>query len=242
MTMDTKRNSRKVAAKPAADRKPKVSTGARKIGSDKALHLQAYEKLKHHIFTLRFKPGEYLNEAQLSKILKIGRTPIHQALNRLALEGMVQVIPRKGLIVKGVSINDVMEIIEVRLVNEVCCARLAAIRREERDIEELTRILAEARDQNSILDVERQMMLDRDFHLALSGAAKNQVLADILTTLHDHSLRFWFISLRDQKHHAAVQDQHQTILDAIVAGDPDAASMAIQTHIESFRKNVARLL
>jgi DNA-binding GntR family transcriptional regulator len=241
--MTLRSNTRQATVEERATKKSRASPATKKkIGAGKALHLQAYEQLKHHIFTLHFKPGEYLNEAHLSKVLKLGRTPIHQALSRLALEGMVQVIPRKGIIVKGVSLNDVMEIIEVRLVNEMCCARLAATRREQRDIDEMKRVLAEARNENAVLDVERQMMLDRDFHLALSSAAKNQVLADILTTLHDHSLRFWFISLREREHHAAVQDQHQAILDAIIAQDPGAASKAIQNHIESFRKNVARLL
>lgn len=240
--MDESSHSRHIAVEQRSTKKEKGRSAAKKKGDAKALHLQAYEQLKHHIFTLHFKPGEYINEALLSKVLKIGRTPIHQALNRLALEGMVQVIPRKGVIVKGVSLHDVMEIIEVRLVNEMCCARLAATRREERDIDAMKRILAEARNENSILDVERQMLLDREFHLALSKASRNQVLADILTTLHDHSLRFWFISLREPEHHAAVQDQHRAILDAIIAQDPGAASNAIQNHIESFRKNVARLL
>ncbi|HJV81996.1 GntR family transcriptional regulator [Noviherbaspirillum sp.] len=225
-------------ASPDASKAP--AAAASKAG--KSLHMQAYELVKHRILTLQFPPGACLNEANLSQLLNIGRTPIHQALNRLTLEGMIQVIPRKGIIVKPVSMDEVMENIEIRLVNEMCCARLAALRRDERDIAEMKRILADARTELPTQNIERQMILDHDFHLAISTAAKNRMLTDILSNLHDQSLRFWFISLREHEHHAAVQDEHQAVLDAIIAQDPDAASEMTRNHIESFRKNVVRLL
>ena len=205
-----------------------------------ALHSQAYEKIKHEIITLRFRPGEYLNEAQVSKLLRIGRTPVHQALNRLMLEGMVEVIPRKGVIVKAVSLNDVLEMIDVRIINETYCARLAVARADESNIAELTRILDESEKTVTAPDTVRQMMLDRDFHSTLARAAKNAVLAECIRTLHDRSLRFWFISLRDPVHHVAVKEEHRAILDAIKAHDPDAAADAVRNHIESFRTNVMR--
>lgn len=227
----------KRAARPAGAAKP-----AKPAGAAKPLHLQAYELIKHQIITLGLRPGEYVNEAQISAALGIGRTPIHQALNRLTLEGMVEMIPRKGVIVRGISLNDVIDIIDVRLLNETYCARLAAARADEHDIRRMTGILDEAEEIMSSADVERQMMLDREFHLALSSAAGNQALANIMATLHDQSLRFWFISLREREHHAAVNHEHRAILDAIVRHDPDAADRAVRAHIESFRKNVSRLL
>ena len=203
-----------------------------------ALHTQAYERIKHEIITLRFRPGEYLNEAQVSKLLKIGRTPVHQALNRLMLEGMVEVIPRKGVIVKAVSLNDILEMIDVRIINETYCARLAAARADESDIAELERILEESEKTATDSDTGRQMLLDRDFHNAISRAAGNTVLADFVRTLHDSSLRFWFISLRDPVHHVAVKEQHRAILDAIKRSAPDAAGNAVRSHIESFRNHI----
>lgn len=217
-----------------------VKTKRRVRAPDTALHSQAYEKIKHEIITLRFRPGEYLNEAQVSKLLRIGRTPVHQALNRLMLEGMVEVIPRKGVIVKAVSLNDVLEMIDVRIVNETYCARLAVARADESDIAELSRILDDSEKKATSSDTVRQMMLDRDFHGTLARAAKNAVLAECIRTLHDRSLRFWFISLRDPVHHVAVKEEHRVILDAIRARNPDAAADAIRKHIESFRANVMR--
>lgn len=211
-------------------------------GGKMALHSKAYEQIKQAIITLRFRPGEYLNEAQISKVLKIGRTPVHQALNRLMLEGMVEVVPRKGIIVKPVSLNDVLEITDVRIVNEAYCARLAAARADETDIAEMAQILDEAEMAASRMDTGRQMILDSQFHSVLSRAAGNTVLADFMRTLHDRSLRFWFISLRDPAHYMAVKDEHRAILEAIKARDPEAAGEAIRSHIESFRTNIMRHL
>lgn len=204
----------------------------------KPLHEQAYEKIKHLIITLQFQPGTYLNEAYVSDLISMGRTPVHQALNRLILEGMVEVIPRKGFIVKAVSLNEVMEIIDVRLINEVECVRLAAARASEKDIESLSKIFEISAEATKNGDIEQQMLLDREFHEGLSKAANNVVLGDLLRNLHERSLRFWFISLTDAGHHKSVLDEHRVILDAIKSHDQDAAAAAIKIHIESFRKNI----
>jgi DNA-binding GntR family transcriptional regulator len=211
---------------------------ARAPAARKPLNVECYERIKHEIITLRFRPGEYLNEAQVSELLGIGRTPVHQALNRLMLEGMVEVIPRKGVIVRAISLNEVLEIIDVRVINETYCARLAAARASASDIAELSRILAESERGSSTPDTVRQMLLDRDFHSMLSRIAGNVVLADIMRSLHERSLRFWFISLRDQIHHNRVKGEHRAILDAVKAHDPDAAEQAVRNHIESFRTNI----
>ena len=105
-----------------------MADGASRAASRATASLRdaAYEAIKHRIITCAFRPGEYINELQLSALLNIGRTPVHQALDRLMVEGMVEVIPRKGVIVKPVSLNEVLQIIEVRLINEPLGARLAA--------------------------------------------------------------------------------------------------------------------
>ena len=202
----------------------------------------AYEAIKHRIITCTFKPGEYVNEASVSTLLGIGRTPVHQALERLMLEGMVEVIPRKGVIVKPVSLHEVVQIIEVRLLNETYCVRLAAERADDSEVAALADILARAQEWKAVRNVEQMMLLDREFHLVLARAAKNAILGDILRKLHERSLRFWFISLNAPGHHESVQDQHQAILAAVRSRDPDAAEAAMRRHIESFRQNVARCL
>jgi DNA-binding GntR family transcriptional regulator len=207
-----------------------------------SLRDKAYDAIKHRIITCAFRPGEYINELQLSTLLKIGRTPVHQALDRLMVEGMVSVIPRKGAIVKPVSLNEVLQIIEVRLINEPFCARLAAEQASDTDLVDLADVLKRARHWAALRNVENMMLLDREFHLLIAKAAKNDVLTELLRTLHERSLRFWFISLTAPAQYDAVQHEHGAILDAIAHRKPDLAETAMRRHIESFRANVSQFL
>lgn len=202
----------------------------------------AYEAIKHRIITCAFKPGEYLNEATVSAALGIGRTPVHQAIDRLMLDGLVDVIPRKGVIVKPVSLDEIMQIIEVRLLNESYCVRLAAERAEEDDLKQLSDILARARQWTEARNSEQLMLLDREFHATIARASQNAVLRDTLVKLHDRSLRFWFISLNRPGQHESVQRQHEAVLAAMRDRDPDGARDAMRAHIEAFRKNLVESL
>jgi GntR family transcriptional regulator, rspAB operon transcriptional repressor len=198
----------------------------------------AYEKIKQQITACEFRPGDYLNEAELSERLGIGRTPVHQAIDRLMMEGLVQVMPRKGIIVTPVSLEDVLQTIDVRLLNECHCVRLAAERASEEDIRTLDGILARAEAELPRRNAERLMRLDREFHGAIAQSSRNAVLADVLGRLHDKSLRFWILSLNTQGHHARVHTQHRAIFDAIHAHDAVAAESAMRDHIEDFRRNL----
>jgi len=201
----------------------------------------AYEVIKHEIMTCALAPGEYVNEAALCARLKLGRTPVNQALHRLMLEGLVNIMPRKGVIVKPVSLDEVMQIIEVRLLTETYCVRLVAERATEADIAELEVTLTRAAQWTRAHNVEQMMLSDQTFHNILARIAGNTVLSGILRRLHDRSLRFWFISLKAVgRHHRYVQDQHESILAAIRKHDAPRAESAMRSHIESFRDNVAR--
>jgi DNA-binding GntR family transcriptional regulator len=202
----------------------------------------AYQEIKHRIITCAFRPGEYINELQLSALLNIGRTPVHQALDRLMIEGMVEVIPRKGVIVKPVSLNEVLQIIEVRLINEPLGARLAAEHASDTDLSDMADVLKRASHWASVRNVENLMLLDREFHLLVARAARNDVLTELLRSLHERSLRFWFISLNAPTQYQLVQDEHAAILEAIGQHEANKADTAMRRHIESFRRNVSQFL
>jgi GntR family transcriptional regulator, rspAB operon transcriptional repressor len=229
---------------------PKAKVGARRAntepvaqrGRTASLRDAAYDAIKHRIITCAFKPGEYINELQLSAVLKIGRTPVHQALDRLMIEGMVEVIPRKGVIVKPVSLNEVLQIIEVRLINEPFGARLAAEQANDADLSDLAEVLRRAKHWATLRNIENMMLLDREFHLLIARAAKNNVLTELLRNLHERSLRFWFISLNAPTHYDSVQSEHAAILNTIQNRNPEKAEAAMRRHIESFRANVSRFL
>jgi DNA-binding GntR family transcriptional regulator len=203
---------------------------------------QAYEAIKERIITCQFRPGECINEASVSALLGFGRTPVHQAIDRLMLEEMVDVIPRKGVIVKPVILRDVMQMIEVRMVNEAQCARLAAVRAEQSHIDQISAVLGKATRAIEQQDLHSLMELDREFHLLLASASKNFELAEIIRRLSDRSLRFWFISFSRPDHHQSFQRQHEALFKAVRKHDADAAEEAMCVHIEAFRKSVARQL
>lgn len=201
----------------------------------------AYEAIKHNIVTCKFKPGECLNEAGVSALLGFGRTPVNKALDRLMLEEMVEVIPRKGVIVKPVVFHDVMQMIDVRLVNETQCARLAAQRADGSHVERLADIVDRARRALSEGRIQKMMLLDREFHSVLAGATKNSEFTEVVRKLSERSLRFWFISFTTPEQ-VSLQKQHEAILAAIQERDECGAESAMRAHIEAIRKALVRQL
>ncbi len=201
----------------------------------------AYQRIKRSILSLELRPGEYVNEAQICAALELGRTPVHQAFHRLQLEGLVEIVARKGVVVKPMSLDDVVEIIEVRRLNEPYCARLAAERATQADIAEMESLVAGASAPTARKDYLALIEIDRRFHGCIAAAARNKVLAEILARLHDRSLRFWHLALTKPDHLEDVLDQHYDVLDFIKRHDPDGAAASMEGHIESFRRSIINL-
>jgi DNA-binding GntR family transcriptional regulator len=227
---------------PTSYRRSAKDVAAPTPQTSRSLQDNAYEEIKRRIIICAFRPGEYLNEAYVASVIGAGRTPVHHAILRLMLEGMVEIIPRKGVIVRPISLDEVLEILDVRLMLETKCVRLAAERANRGDVTALKAILARASEHIKSRDTEQLMLLDREFHLTLARTARAPVLADILRNLHERSLRFWFISLNQRHHHLAVHEQHTAIVAAIAAGSPDAAEEAMNNHILSTRRNTIQHL
>lgn len=200
----------------------------------------AYEAIKRRIITCDLKPGEVLSEGVLSSELNIGRTPVHQAIDRLAADGLIDVLPRKGIMVKPISLNEIFDIIDVRLVNEAFCVRKVAELAEPADLARLSENLDATWAAAKSREIETMMNLDRAFHASLAASSRNSLLPDIMGNLHDRSTRIWFISLRSNEHHVRVCEQHAAVVEGIRKHDPDQAEKAIRDHIEAFRENIVR--
>lgn len=200
----------------------------------------AYEAIKRRIITCDLKPGEVLSEGVLSAELNIGRTPVHQAIDRLAADGLIDVLPRKGIMVKPISLNEIFDIIDIRLVNEAFCVRKVAELAEPADIARLSENLDATWQAARDREIEAMMNLDRAFHAILATSSRNSMLPDIMGNLHDRSTRLWFISLRSNEHHVRVCEQHAAVVEGIRKRDPDQAEKAIREHIEAFRENIVR--
>ncbi|WP_407310489.1 GntR family transcriptional regulator [Pseudomonas sp. nanlin1] len=202
----------------------------------------AYAQIKQRIISCELRPGDSINEAQLAALLGLGRTPIHQALHRLEVEGMVTIMPRKGVMVTALSLNDVLDMIEVRVSNEQLCIKLAVERAHDSDIKAMRDILDRTPALLASHDVPGLMSLDLQFHLSISAAARNRVLADLLRKLHEKQARFWFLTLSENHHSERIYQEHLEILHALEQRDGAAAVAAVHHHIDDFRRAIMRTL
>lgn len=199
---------------------------------------QAYARLKEALTTLAYKPGDYLNIAGLMHELALGRTPINHALHRLSNEGLVRIIPRKGVMVAPLSIDDALAMIDVRMANESLCARLTAARIDKAELQQLKSLARDFDEAVERRNMAQVMNADRLFHEHIAQAARNQVLAEILKVLHARSQRFWAISLSAEGHLEEVKAEHRAIINALAKADPEAAAAAVEAHVLSFRRSL----
>lgn len=200
----------------------------------------AYERLKEAVVTLALKPGEHLNCAQLAERFDLGRTPVTRALDRLMTEGLVHVIPRKGVAVAPLSLDEARNLIDVRRVNEAHCLELAAERIDDAELRRLDAILGDYARAARRHNVSALLAADRAFHETIAAASGNRVLANVLAVLHTRSQRFWAMSLSTHAHIEEVAREHETIVRCLRDHDPVRARAAIERHVDSFRSNLLR--
>jgi DNA-binding GntR family transcriptional regulator len=204
--------------------------------SDKAYHL-----IRRKIITLELPPLSPINEQTLMEDLDLGRTPIREALQRLAAENLVFFAPRRGIFVAEISITDLYKIFELRLILEGFCAELAAERATPAQLAQLDAVIQEL-DQVSLGDGKALMAMDEHFHELLYQAADNDFLAEYLRRLHALSLRMWHLVLNRLGDVRGAMEQHVEIADAIKAGDGRAASTLLRRHIAEFQQGIKAVI
>ena len=201
----------------------------------------AYQRILERIVSLDMAPGSVVNEARLRDELGIGRTPIREALQRLARENLVRSIPHRGTFVTDVNITDLARITEVRVVLEAHAARLAAekLAAADRDmVEELLDLLG----RGYVTDQRDLMQLDRQIHRTIYHAARNPFLEATLERYFNLSLRLWYLVLdRDVRLREAV-DEHVELLRAILAGDGELAETIMRKHVTGFEREIRKHL
>ncbi len=160
-TLRQKSTAAKQTLKHPPRRKNSADDLPRKQGS---LVTMAYERIKESIITLHFLPGQYLNEGAICALLQAGRTPVHQALQRLELEGLVEIMPRKGVIVLPDGISEIIKILESRATIEADLARSAAKNASAEDAKELQTLANAIKQSKNGADIDSFIAADRAFH------------------------------------------------------------------------------
>jgi DNA-binding GntR family transcriptional regulator len=195
-------------------------------GPAQTLTEQAYRLIEEQIVTLQLEPGEIVSEQGLSAMIKIGRTPIREALQRLAREGLITIIPRKGILVTELNPRTQLLVLEVRAELERLLSRLGAERAtsgQRGRLFEIARGMDHAAKSNN---APIFMTLDRKFNELLVEAAHNDFAARSMKLLQGLSRRFWYMHYREAADIPLCARLHANQARAIANGDAAAAVRA----------------
>ena len=203
---------------------------------------RAYVELRDRIVTLRIPPGAPIDEDQLGADLGMGRTPVREAIKRLALENLVTVFPRRGTFASDINITDLAHISDVRTVLEGHAAYRAAERITEAQQAELNELLEELGRSQGSDDVEALMALDARVHRFIYSCAGNPYLETTLARYFNLSLRIWHLVLDRLPHLFARVHEHDDVLHAIAAGKPKQARDILADHISTFEREIRAVL
>ena len=199
---------------------------------DRSLTDRAYVALEEMICTLRLEPGEVLSEGALSKTLGIGRTPVREALQRLAREGLVTVLPRRGVLVSEFNVGKQLRMLEVRRELERLMVHSAASRATADERARFAAIARAIYESAEAGDDIRFMRLDREFNVLVSQANRNEFASEAISLMAGLSRRFWFMHHRQDGDLSLIAQLHADIANAIAAGDEAAAAAASDALLE----------
>lgn len=187
------------------------------------------DRLRKLIVTLELAPGSVVTETYLCELLGCSRTPLREALQKLASEHLVVATPRRGVSIAELSIIDFGHMLEAIYGLERQIARLAAERIDDDGRSRMTALLTEAEAADG--DIARSAELDWEFHHELAAATGNPYLMESSDTLHRLSMRFVFLGFRRAAGATrGALDDHRAIVAALTERDPDAAEKAVAEH------------
>ncbi len=201
----------------------------------KPLREKIADKIRADIIKGVHADGERLVEPKLAKSLGISRTPIREALRQLETEGFIEIVPRKGAVVKALTIKDIDDLYAVKASLEGLAARQAAANLTEKDIDRLRKINEKFRD----IAYENPNVMDEylkynvDFHNVFITASDNKKILEILDSLAKNfqRLKTVLVSNRERAKHAV--EEHEEIIAAFASGDPDLVEKKVRWHIQN---------
>jgi DNA-binding GntR family transcriptional regulator len=217
-----------------------TATGARS-GAGELLADRAYVELRDQIVTLAIPPGAPLHEESLGRELGLGRTPLREAVKRLALENLVAVYPRRGTFVTEINITDLAHVSDVRVQLEGHAAYRAAQRLTAPQRDELDALIDEIAqpDGRAAADL---MGLDARIHRFVYRCAGNPYLRDTLERYLNLSLRIWYLVLGRLPHLFERVHEHGDLLQAIRDGNAERARVIAADHVETFEREIRGVL
>jgi len=212
----------------------------------RSLAEKAYQRLVTKITRLECLPGSVLAEKTLIDELAIGRTPIREALQRLAIEGLVEHMPNRGMFVADITAQSVQQIYEFRSLLDGYAASLAASRADAQQIQELRHLHKQLVRATEDDDIDRYVALDRRFYEVLAAAARNAFVAEAVPRIFNLHLRLWFFISRKIGGWHAIAASHEEmtrdVVDAVAKRDPDGAKRAMEIYVARRQVDIKEIL
>ena len=203
---------------------------------------RAYRALRDRLVTLRIPPGAPIDEDAIGRELKMGRTPVREAIKRLALENLVTVFPRRGTFASEINITDLAHVSEVRAQLEPHAAYRAAERITDAQRAELAGLLVELDIRRGAEELEMLMELDATVHRFIYRCAGNPFLEETLGRYLNLSLRIWYLVIDRLPHLFARVHEHEEVLHAIETGQAERAREILAGHIATFEREIRSVL
>lgn len=200
---------------------------------------RVFEKLENDILSGRYPRGEILTELGLAEELGVSRTPIHDALLRLAEERLIEDTGR-GFCVLGITREDLMDILEIRLNVEGLASYYAAQNRTQAELEELKNIIELQEFYTGKKNTDRITEMDDRFHSTICQMCRHHVIADTLLPLHRKIQRYRRASIADAARLPVMVQEHRAIYEAIAAQKAEEAQRLTRLHVENAKENMLR--
>ena len=210
------------------------------LQGDVTLTDKAYAQIEELIVTLQLPPGTVLSELVLADRLGIGRTPIREALQRLSRDGLVNILPRRGVLVSDIDLRSQLRLLEVRRELERLMARGAAERASDEERAQFSEIASGMYRASENEDGISFMRLDQQFNTLVSLAARNEYASRSMGLMHGLSRRFWYQHYREAADLPLCARLHAAVAEAIARREPDKAADAsdrLVDYIESFARS-----
>ena len=221
------------------DQKPPASEGT---AEPRRLNDIAYERIKDDIITCRLEPGVKVSEGGLALELGLGKAPLRNALARLAQEGLVETIPRRGYRVLPITMRDVEELFALRALLEPAAARGAAGRVEAGHLRGLDAVCRAGYSPGDRESERRFLRANKDFHVAVARASGNRRLSQLIATLHDEIERLLHVGMTTRDRSTEIQHEHALLVDALEIGDGATAERLMAEAVGDARKMVTDVL
>ena len=192
-----------------------------------------FNTLRQAILRGELKPGERLMEIQLANKLGVSRTPIREALRKLELEGLVNMVPRKGAEVADITEKSLRDVLEVRKALEELSVQLACEKITEEEIEELKRVAERFKDTLDDQDVTKIAEADVAFHDIIYTATDNQKLILLLNNLREQMYRYRVEYLKKEEAYPQLIAEHEELIDNISKRNKEEATRIMCEHIDN---------